>query len=281
MTTRENSPARLTVCIVLFDSPLKLLRGTLISLQAAALRAMKDNLANDISVYLVDNSCSEVYSDSVEKLLWELEEGSCSISYCSLAANLGFGGGNNTVIRALDSDFHLILNPDVELAADAISTALLCLRSDPDVVLLSPHAVSGGGAQEFLCKRYPTITVLLVRAFAPGFISRFFRRRLEAYEMRDLCSGDTQAQVVLASGAFMLVRTQALQSVEGFDEGYFLYFEDFDLSLRLAHFGRLMFYPATKIVHHGGYTARKGSHHMRLFIRSGVRFFNTHGWRWI
>ena len=79
----------------------------------------------------------------------------------------------------------------------------------------------------------------------------------------------------------MLLRGAAMRAVGGFDEDYFLYFEDYDLSLRLAREGRLLFDPAVRIVHHGGYAAQKGLHHIRLFVRSGVRFFRRHGWRWI
>ena len=90
-----------------------------------------------------------------------------------------------------------------------------------------------------------------------------------------------QAEIMLASGCFMLVRTRALLAAGGFDDAYFLYFEDFDLSLRLGGQGRLIFNPAMRIVHHGGYAARKGMQHVKYFLRSGVMFFNQHGWRWI
>ena len=103
----------------------------------------------------------------------------------------------------------------------------------------------------------------------------------ERYEMRDVCSGEAPVDVAIASGCFMLVRTAALRAVGGFNEDFFLYFEDFDLSLRLAEKGRLVFEPRMHIVHHGGYAANKGRAHVKYFIRSGIRFFNRHGWRLI
>ena len=72
-----------------------------------------------------------------------------------------------------------------------------------------------------------------------------------------------------------------MEEVGGFDEQYFLYFEDFDLSMRLRKFGRLMYVPSVRIVHHGGYAASKGWKHLRMFASSGFRFFRQHGWRWI
>ena len=60
-----------------------------------------------------------------------------------------------------------------------------------------------------------------------------------------------------------------------------MYFEDYDLSLRMAELGQVQFLPQVRIVHHGGYSARKGWGHIGMFARSGWRFFQTHGWRWI
>ena len=132
--------------------------------------------------------------------------------------------------------------------------------------------MGGNGEQEFLCKRYPSVLVLFLRGFAPRFVRRLFNRHLATYEMRDLCSGEHQANVAIASGCFMLLRTSALQAVGGFNEAFFLYFEDFDLSLRLGRLGRLVFDPAMRIVHHGGYAASKGRLHLKYFINSGVMF---------
>jgi GT2 family glycosyltransferase len=155
------------------------------------------------------------------------------------------------------------------------------LRGDAGIALVSPHVTGGDGRQEFLCKRYPSVLVLLLRAFAPRFVQERFRSRLDRYEMADVCGAGERVDVTLASGCFMLVPTRLLKTVGGFDERYFLYFEDFDLSLRLGACGRLVFDPAVRIVHHGGYAARKGPRHVAYFIRSGVRFFRQHGWCWI
>lgn len=78
----------------------------------------------------------------------------------------------------------------------------------------------------------------------------------------------------------MLCKREVLSEVGGFDDRYFLYFEDFDLSLRLGKQGRLAYVPAMKIIHAGGNTASKGLRHILLFMRSAMRFFNQWGWRW-
>jgi len=69
-------------------------------------------------------------------------------------------------------------------------------------------------------------------------------------------------------------------AIGGFADAFFLYFEDFDLSLRAAAAGRLAYVPSVRIVHHGGHAARKGLRHVFLFVGSAMTFFGRHGWRW-
>ena len=282
MENPRQAPIGLSVSIVLYNSPLDLLQRVLRSLQRSALLAREAGCVDSVCVHLVDNSSDPDSRERVREAItaWSLSD-FFEVNYRGLSHNRGFGAGHNSVIHSLDSDFHLVLNPDAELAEDALRIGLSSLQEDPSIALVSPRVAGDDGRQEFLCKRYPSVLVLLLRAFAPRFMRRLFRRRLYRYEMRDACDGEEESEVMLASGCFMLVRTAALRAAGGFNDDYFLYFEDFDLSLRLGGQGRLVFNPAMRIVHHGGYAARKGIQHVRYFIRSGILFFNRHGWRWI
>ncbi len=274
--------SRLSVSLVLFHTPLEMLEKTLTSLSLAVSTAGEPTLALRVPVTLVDNSCDAAYRAAIGALIARYEnDAGLLLRYSPQPVNRGYGAGHNVALSGLQSDVHLILNPDVELEAGSLQAGLTRLRESADVALLSPRVAGADGRQQLLCKRYPSVAVLLLRAFAPGFVQRRFRERLAWYEMADLCRGEQEVDVPLATGCCMLVTTRALQAVGGFDERYFLYFEDFDLSLRLQSQGRLVFYPAMRIVHHGGFAARKGVRHIRYFIGSGVRFFNAHGWRWI
>lgn len=93
-------------------------------------------------------------------------------------------------------------------------------------------------------------------------------------------SGPLQ-DVPLLSGCCMVVQPQAFRAVGGFDERFFLYFEDYDLCMRLISQGRVVRDPSHLIVHHGGQAARKGWRHILWFLRGGLRFFNIWGWRWV
>jgi GT2 family glycosyltransferase len=87
------------------------------------------------------------------------------------------------------------------------------------------------------------------------------------------------ADVAIVSGCCMLCKTTSLQKEGGFDPRFFLYFEDFDLSLRLGKHGAVVYLPTMRVRHAGGNAARKGRQHRLYFIRSAVSFFNKHGWK--
>jgi GT2 family glycosyltransferase len=282
MEEKKASEVQLSISIVLYNSSLELLARTLNSLANSASAARKSHALGGVTVRVIDNSPDPLEREQVREGLERWKKNSqMEVDYFETGQNRGFGFGHNLAIATLDTDFHLVLNPDVEISESCLEVGLSCMREDEGIVLLSPEVSSDNGFREYLCKRYPSVLVLLLRAYAPRFIRWIFRKKLHRYEMRDVCNSAQETEVMLASGCFMLVRTDALQSVGGFNEELFLYFEDFDLSLRLGGKGRVVYHPAMKIVHHGGHAARKGLWHMKLFVNSGIQFFNLHGWRWI
>ncbi len=117
----------------------------------------------------------------------------------------------------------------------------------------------GDGRRQYLCKRYPTVLDLALRGFAPAWLQRRLQTRLDRYELHEQAGDAVLWDPPIASGCFMLCRRAALEQVGGFRPDYFLYFEDFDLSLRLAAVTRLAYAPQVRIVHLGGHAARKGS----------------------
>lgn len=272
---------RLSVSLVVYNSSLELLARTLESLRVASDQALRSELSG-VSVTLVNNASEDEYAARLRRLLTGMGQSERFVlEEVDLPENIGYGAGHNRALMSADSNYHLVLNPDVQLAPEALEVGVARLQADPSVVLLSPRASGDRGEDEFLCKRYPSVLVLLLRAFAPALGQRLFPQKMARYQMSDVCNGEVEVEVPLASGCFMLARTADLQGLGGFDERYFLYFEDFDLSLRLASRGRLLYLPGMQIVHFGGYAGRKGLQHIRLFVAAGLRFFQQHGWRWI
>jgi GT2 family glycosyltransferase len=192
--------------------------------------------------------------------------------------NLGYGRANNLVLPRLRSELHLVMNPDVELDADALRAAVQALADHPEFGLVAPAVRGENGAPQYLCKRYPSVWVLFLRGFAPQGLRRRFRHAIEHYEMRDVI-GDRVVPVPLASGCFMLARTALFVKLGGFDPRFFMYFEDYDLSMRMGRDAAVAYVPQARIVHHGGEAARKGWRHVGWFVASAWRFFARHGWK--
>jgi GT2 family glycosyltransferase len=97
----------------------------------------------------------------------------------------------------------------------------------------------------------------------------------------DLTSTEPVRQMPVMSGCCMLVRRKAIDATGGFDPKFFLYFEDYDWSVRLNEIGETAYLPSFRAVHHGGGAARKGWKHVGWFVQSGVRFYRKHGWRFV
>ncbi|HHX83579.1 MAG TPA: glycosyltransferase family 2 protein [Pseudomonadaceae bacterium] len=193
--------------------------------------------------------------------------------------NVGYGRAQNQALAMAQADYHLLMNPDVVVQPECLLRGLQYLQREVEVVALSPQVTDIHGRLQYLCKRYPSVFDLALRGFAPAALRKFFEPRLARYECRSMVNKKLTARAELISGCFMLCRGPALRRAGGFDERFFLYFEDFALSIELAKQGLLMYYPQISIVHYGGYAARKGWTHIRLFARSALRFFNLYGWK--
>lgn len=139
MDVSRGRQAHLSVSIVLFNSPLELLWRTLHSLQAAALAARAAGSLHRVSVYLVDNASDARYRTLLEEQLAGWPHSPFVSVRCSwLSRNRGFGAGHNTTLAHLASDFHLVLNPDVELEDSALQAGLVTLQQNDNIALLSP-----------------------------------------------------------------------------------------------------------------------------------------------
>lgn len=278
-----NAPPSVHVSLVLFHTPVETVLKTINSLLCSAQYALERETIEGLHLAIVDNSMDAGYFAQIKPSCQALELPSplVTLSVQQSKANLGYGAGHNLPNLTAASDIYLILNPDVEMSAEALLESVSVLNSEPSAVAVAPSATGGDGDREYLCKRYPTVWVLLLRAFAPAWLQARCAAALTHYDMSDVCTGDHHVDVELASGCYMFVQGEALRQSGGFDDRYFMYFEDFDLSMRLRELGRIVYAPEVKVIHHGGYAARKGLRHVFYFIRSGVRFFSQHGWRWI
>lgn len=261
----------MTVSIVTFKPDIPELSATLECLVQALSKFDRSLFA----ITIVDNSPE----DTVSGLL-ELKLNGLNHTLIRGHGNVGFGCGHNRAIQKT-GQYHLILNPDIKMETDSLKLAVNFMQENPSCALLSPYATWPDGRRQYLCKRFPSIFDLLIRGFAPALIRNFFHKRLGSYEMR----AETQSRVFwgppIVSGCFMFFRSETLHNLGGFDPNYFLYFEDFDLSIRCGKIASIAYVPTVKVIHTGGHASRKGIWHIRRFIESAIRFFSKYGVKFI
>lgn len=267
--------ARLSVSVVIYAPELAVLRDTLQSLSKSLDVARTAGSLADADVAVIDNGPEAAWTERLTELASR-----CRARLISGHGNVGYGRGHNIALLASKSDFHLVLNPDVIVDEYAIDEALRFMSVHPQVVMLAPQVRGAEGGQQFLCKRYPSIFDLALRGFAPAWLKRRFDVRLSRYEMRDLPLDQPTLGVPVLSGSFMFCRRGPIAAIGGFADDFFVYFEDFDLSLRASRVGTLAFVPRVKAVHFGGNAARKGLRHIQLFACGALVFFRRNGWRW-
>ena len=269
----------LSACIVTYRPEPRLLERALASLAESILHARAAGAVGEARLFIVDNGEGDEELAGVTRALAAWPAGVAEVELIAGHGNVGYGRANNLALARAASDAHLVMNPDVELESDALRAGLEALRDHPEVGLVAPAAFGDDGALQYLCKRYPSVWVLFLRGFAPLALRRRHAEAIARYVLRDVIADRFVPGIPLASGCFMLARTALLERLGGFDPRYFMYFEDYDLSLRIGREAQVAYVPAARIRHHGGDAARKGLRHVGWFVASAARFFARHGWR--
>jgi len=247
---------QITASIVLYKENVEVLQKTINSF-------LNTSLAKKL--YLIDNSPN----DSLKKYADHPD-----IEYIFNNNNLGFGAAHNVVLKNINnnSEYHLILNPDVEFKPHVIPELITQLKKEKEVSMVSPRVVYPNGELQYTCRRYPSFFDLVIRVF------RIFKNRIayKEYRNQDLSKGFYPDFI---HGCFMLFRTQSFVNLKGFDERYFLYMEDADICKRIDGAGsKKIYYPEEEIIH----IHRKDSgKNIQLFFRhfiSALKYFNKWGY---
>lgn len=155
-----------------------------------------------------------------------------------LPENVGFGSGHNTVLPQLDSVYHFVVNPDITLDDDAVSKLCAWMDAHPDVVMATPRLLFPDGAEQYTAKRRPSFLALLARQIPLPFLKGVERH----YLMQDEDLSRPQ-EIEFCTGCFFVMRTEAFRRMGGFDEGYFMYVEDADITRKAQEYGKVMYVP--------------------------------------
>jgi N-acetylglucosaminyl-diphospho-decaprenol L-rhamnosyltransferase len=224
-------------------------------------------------IVVIDNASSDGSADS-------LETGDVCAEVVRNAQNRGFGAASNQGARMGSAPYILFLNPDVVLYPESVRIPLDFLEAagNERVGICGVQLINEHGGLSRSCSRFPTLRHFLAHIFG---LHRLFPDHFRGLMMTEWDHGSTQP-VDQVMGAFFLLRREVFESLDGFDERFFVYFEDLDFALRARKMGWESYYLANARAEHAGGGCTRNAAMERLFyaLRSRMLYGYKHfGWQ--
>lgn len=221
-------------------------------------------------IIVIDNNSSD---NSIEYLTPKYP----SVTFIENKENAGFAKGCNQGLAIAKGKYILFLNPDTIVAEDCFTKCISFFEDHPDAGALGIKMIDGSGQFLRESKRsFPSPSTSLYKLF--GLANLFpTSKTFSKYHLGNLSENENNEVDVLA-GAFMMIRKEVLDQVGSFDEIFFMYGEDIDLSYRIQKAGYKNFYFAeSSIIHFKGESTKKGSmNNVRMFYKAMSIFVRKH-----
>ena len=249
------------VCsLVIYKNDIVMLRNAIDSF-------LKTNL--NLKLYLIDNSPTNELSVLVTN---------SKIVYIHNPANPGFGASHNLAIqKAIDlgAKYHFIVNPDIYFEGDVLTPMIDFMKSNPLIGMMMPQILNKDGSVQNLPKLLPSPFSILKRKIkTPTSLHEKF---INKYELRKVPK-DMIYNVPIISGCFTLLNLDAIKKVGMYDDNFFMYFEDWDLSRRIHEFYTTIYFPKVSVYHEYDSGANKSKRLFKIFVSSAIIYFNKWGW---
>lgn len=220
------------------------------------------------AVYVVDNSSSESTAEVCGRFP--------GVVYIP-SVNVGYGAGHNLALRRsmeLGSDYHLVMNSDLSFEPLELTGMLSYMDENEDVGALQPKIVNPDGTLQYTVRALPAPFDLFLRRFLPD---GWFAGRRNRYELRHI-DHERPFDVPYHQGSFMLLRCEALRRTGIFDERFFMYPEDIDLTRRIHAVYRTMYHPGMTVVHDHRAASYNSLKMTAIHVVNMMRYFNKWGW---
>ncbi len=257
--------------IVLYDYDQKKLEKTI--------SAFLNSNLQDIRLCLLDN-CKEK-DDYINIISTKYK----NIDYIFNNINLGYSAGHNVAIRKYQdkTKYHVVLNPDVYFDKNTIPSLFIEMEKDTTIGLASTKIYYPDKKQQFVHKILPRpfdvgVRFLNKQKNLSGYIlAKIFKKSMKQYELKNL---DHNKNIICpsVSGCFMFFRNSVLKEIQGFDELFFMYFEDIDISRRAFKASKNMIFNNLTVYHNWGKGSYKNKNLLRYHLASAFKYFNKWGW---
>lgn len=223
----------------------------------------------ELDLFIIDN-CSP---DGTGQRLLESELAQ-KAKIIALNKNLGFGTGHNMVLSKIDSEYHAVINPDITLSEETLLKICEYMQNNPKVAIVTPRLMFPTGIEQHTAKRRPSFMGLLARQVPVPFLKDTERHYLMLDE--DLTK---PCEVEFCSGCFFVIRTEIFKKMGGFDEKYFMYVEDADITQKALKYGKAVFYPYTFVYHAWHRDTKKKLKNFVMQIKSMLRYWRKWGFK--
>lgn len=229
-----------------------------------------ENVVAELKIYIIDNSPT--------KVLFSYFAGRSNVAYIHNPSNPGFGGAHNIAIQRAISDgakYHFVVNPDIYFEDDVITSMIDFMQDNPEVGMMMPQILNEDGSIQNLPKLLPSPYSVLMRKFKKPKTA--YHNFINNYELR-FVKKDLVYNAPILSGCFTLLRLEAIKEIGMYDDNYFMYFEDWDLSRRMHQKYKTIYFPKVSVYHgyHSG--ANRSKKLFKIFIESAITYFNKWGW---
>ncbi|WDF59110.1 glycosyltransferase family 2 protein [Flavobacterium sp. KACC 22758] len=223
----------------------------------------------DIKLFLIDNS----QINNIQKF-----DNNIKIEYIHNPSNPGFGEAHNIAIKkAIESgiDYHFVVNPDIYFKGDVIFKMVDYMQSDNSIGMIMPQILNIDGSVQNLPKLLPYPFSILWRKIKKP--AKAYRKFINRYELREIPEKQIYNAPVL-SGCFTLLNLEAIKKVGMYDNRFFMYFEDWDLSRRVHQYYKTIYFPLVSVYHGYESGANKSGKLFKIFVNSAITYFNKWGW---
>lgn len=221
--------------------------------------------------YLINNSPQ---NDKLVNLLKNYSQNP-NIRVVTSTKNKGFGAGNNVIMNQIDSDYHLIINPDVLIDdSQQIQRMVDFMDKNKEYGMLVPLIKFPNGKIQHLLKQESSVLDMALRFLEVPF---FNKRKQWFVSLPDGYSYIHRAKN--APGSFMMFRTNIFKKIGGFDEHYFLYMEDSDITMKVNEVSEAVFFPNAFVYHEWQRENKKSVRGIIQMMESTWIYFNKWGWK--
>lgn len=245
----------INISVVLYNTPIN---------EVSRLIALVENCNKIEHLYIIDNSHMLI------KKFWN----SNKVKLFHRPDNPGYGAGHNIAINESIKNkikYHLVLNTDVIFDLNIIDNLVEMMADDDNIGIITPKILNSDGTDQGLCKLLPSPIDL---------ISRLLKVKLPGSKNLELNLTNKHKKVFAPylSGCFMLMRSEIIERVGCFDERFFMYPEDIDLSRRVAAKHKCIMKTDTAAVHLHAAESKKSFRMLSIHIFNMIRYFNKWGW---